>query len=197
MAQIKIFVKQILTWIIHPVVSTRLLISGARNFSIKPQMTINKMKYLKVGNDVHIGRNSRFLFVEEYYGGHYNPGLRIGNHVSIGNRFSALSGANIEIEDDCLIASDVLITSENHGMNPELAASYAKIPLNVAEVKIGKGCWLGEKVSIMPGVVLGARCIVAANSVVTKSFPEACLVGGIPAKIIKRYNYETHQWEKQ
>lgn len=197
MEQIKIFVKQVLTWIVHPVVSTKLLLSGARNFSIKPQMTINITKYLKMGKDVHIGRNSRFLFVEEYYGGHYNPGLRIGNHVSIGNRFSALSGANIEIEDDCLIASDVLITSENHGMNPELSASYAKIPLNVAEVKIGKGCWLGEKVSIMPGVVLGDRCIVAANSVVTKSFPEACLVGGIPAKIIKRYNYATHQWEKQ
>ena len=90
----------------------------------------------------------------------------------------------------------MLITSENHGMNPEQNLNYAKTPLEARTVSIGKGCWIGEKVSIMPGVVLGNRCIVAANAVVTKSVPDYCMVAGMPAKIIKKYNFESHSWEK-
>lgn len=196
MNHIKQFVKQILTFFWHPIATSYLWLDGSRNFVIKPQMSINKLKYLKLGQDIQIGRNSRFLFVEEYCGEVYKPEVKVGNHVSIGNRFSALSAAPIVIEDHCLIASDVLITSENHGTNPELSDSYAKTPLTAASVWIGQGCWLGEKVSIMPGVSLGARCIVASNAVVTKSFPAGSMIGGVPAKLLKKYNYNTHSWEK-
>lgn len=149
-----------------------------------------------MNNNISIGNDARFLFVNEYYGKTYNPKIEIGSNVSIGNRFSALSAAPIIINDNCLIASDVLITSENHGMNPEQNLNYARTPLEARPVSIGKGCWIGEKVSIMPGVVLGDRCIVAANAVVTKSVPDYCMVAGMPAKIIKKYNFESHSWEK-
>ena len=62
--------------------------------------------------------------------------------------------------------------------------------------KIEKGCWIGEKVSILPGVTLGDRCIVAAGSVVTHSFPEKTMIAGIPARAIKKYNEEEHLWKK-
>ena len=48
---------------------------------------------------------------------------------------------------------------------------------------------------IMPGVTLGDRCVVAAGAVVTNSFPEKCLVAGVPARLIKRYNSQTKTWE--
>lgn len=189
-------IKYMLSFLFHPIVATYLFFTGGRKVFIKPRMAINKLKYLSVGSDVQIGSDSRFLFVKEYHGGHYTPQTTIGNHVSIGNRFSALSAAPIVIGDNCLIASDVLITSESHGTDPELTLSYTDLPLNAKKVVIGEGCWLGEKVSVMPGVELGERCIVASNSVVTKSFPKATMIGGIPAKVIKTYNYDTHRWEK-
>lgn len=196
---VKRLIKKIATLIYHPIVSSRLMIAGNRDFCIGPQLTINGVagfKTLKLGKNVNIGRNGRLLFVTEYQGVRYEPGIVIGNNVSIENRFSCLSAAPIRIDDDCIIASDVLITSENHGTNPELSNSYADIPLTVGMVKIGKGCWIGEKVSIMPSVVLGDRCIVAANSVVTKSFPAGSMIAGIPARIIKKYDYSLHQWIK-
>ena len=80
-------------------------------------------------------------------------------------------------------------------MNPELSESYATIPLEAKKVVIENGCWIGEKVSILPGVRIGKRSIVAANAVVTKSIPQYSIVAGIPAKVIKKYNFETHAWE--
>lgn len=54
------------------------------------------------------------------------------------------------------------------------------------DVKIGEKCWIGMNSIILPGVVLGNQTIVAAGSVVTKSFPDGkVVVGGVPAKILK------------
>ncbi|MCV5296683.1 acyltransferase, partial [Escherichia coli] len=50
----------------------------------------------------------------------------------------------------------------------------------------GENCWLGDNVKILSGVVLGSNVVVGANSVVTRSFPANCIIGGIPAKLIKK-----------
>ena len=47
--------------------------------------------------------------------------------------------------------------------------------------------WIGDKVTILPGVTIGEGALVAANSVVTKDVPPFSVVAGSPAKIIKRY----------
>lgn len=193
---VKNIIKNIITIIMHPIVSIKLRINGARNIYIGPRCKINNISKLSVKQNVYIGSDARFLMVDKYHGGIYNPQITIGNGVSIGNRCSFLSASAIYIEDDCLIASDVMITSENHGLNVEDARSYSLTPLEAKEVCIGKGCWLGEKVCIMPGVTLGERTIVAAGAVVTKSFPAYSMIGGIPARLLKTYNFDTHSWER-
>ena len=185
----------IMTVIWHPIISVRLLFKGSRNFVIFPQMTINNIKYLNIGKDFYLGRNSKFLFVNNYRGHSYNPSMQIGNNVSIGNRFSAICAENIMIGDNSLLASDILITSENHGiMNPDEILGYADNPLIAKPVKIGNGCWIGEKATILPGVELGEKCIVAAGAVVTRSFGSYSMIGGVPAKLLKYYDAEKKQW---
>lgn len=196
---IKKFLKTCITFIIHPMISIKLIMDGCIDFYVGPHITINGrsgLRGFRCRNHIYIGSNARFLFVKEYAGRSYTPQIEIGENVCIGNRFSALSAAAIIIEDDCLIASDVMITSENHGLNVEDARSYSLTPLEAKEVCIGKGCWLGEKVCIMPGVTLGERTIVAAGAVVTKSFPAYSMIGGIPARLLKTYNFDTHSWER-
>ncbi len=188
------FIKQCATFLWHPLFSIFLIKRGLKYFTILPQITINNKEKLIIQDNFYLGRNARFLIVSNYKGVQYNPEILIGSNVSIGNRFTALSAAPITIGDDCLLASDILITSENHGMNPETHASYADNPLDAAPVSIGKGCWIGEKVVILPGVTLGERCIVAAGAVVNRSFPPYTLIGGIPARTLKKYDLETHQW---
>lgn len=195
---IKKAIKYILTYIKHPIISIKLVKDGTRNFCIGKNVTINGWNgfgNFYCGNGTYIGNDSRFLFVTEYAGEIYKPEVRIGKDVCIENRFSALSAAPIIIGDNCLFASDIMITSENHGMNPEESSSYSKTKLETDKVVIGDGCWLGEKVCIMPGVTLGERTIVAAGAVVTKSFPAYSLIGGVPAILLKTYNFESHTWE--
>lgn len=58
-------------------------------------------------------------------------------------------------------------------------------------IKIGNHVWIGTNATILKGVVLGDGCIVAAGSVVTKSFPAKSLIGGVPAKLIR----ENVEWK--
>ena len=48
----------------------------------------------------------------------------------------------------------------------------------------------------MSGVTIGKHCVIAAGAIVVKDVPDYCIVGGNPAKILKRYNPTTNQWEK-
>ncbi|MFW2124843.1 acetyltransferase, partial [Acinetobacter ursingii] len=68
--------------------------------------------------------------------------------------------------------------------------------LSVKSVKIQNNVWLGEFVSVLPGVTIGEGTIVGANSVVTKSLPPYVIAVGSPAKPIKFYNFDTRKWEK-
>jgi lipopolysaccharide O-acetyltransferase len=62
-------------------------------------------------------------------------------------------------------------------------------------VKIGPSCFLGYRVAVLPGVSLGAHCVVGAHSVVTRSFPPYSMLAGVPARIIRRFNPSNNVWE--
>ena len=122
--------------------------------------------------------------------------LILGNNCYIGFNFSALCGENITIGNEVLIASNVFISSENHGMNPESQMPYMDQPLECKPVTIDDGTWIDEKVCILSGVTIGKKCIIGAGAVVNKSIPDYSIAAGVPAKVIKKYNYKTHSWEK-
>lgn len=63
-------------------------------------------------------------------------------------------------------------------------------------VIISDGTWIGTNAVIVGNVKIGKNCVIGANSVVTKDIPDYCIAAGIPARIIKRYNIETHSWER-
>lgn len=124
------------------------------------------------------------------------PKINIGSHCYLGYHLSILAGADVTIDDWVLMASDILITTESHGMNPESEIAYMNQPLVVAPVHIKAGCWIGEKVMIMPGVTIGKKSIIGAGSIVTKDIPDYSIAVGNPAKVIKKYSFESHQWIK-
>lgn len=85
----------------------------------------------------------------------------------------------LEIGDYTIIAPNVGIITANHDLhNPAVHQP--------STVEIGRYCWIGMNAVVLPGVVLGDHTIVAAGSVVTKSFSDGyCVIAGNPAKVIK------------
>lgn len=159
-----------------------------------PNISDETSKNIFIGNNTTILPNSRIqLFPDR---GNRNARIIIGNGCFITYNVTLLGGDDITIEDNVLIASNVLITSENHSIDPESDIPYMNQPLITAPVVIGEGSWLGEKAIILPGVTIGKKCVIGAGSVVTKSVPDYCIAAGNPAKIIKKYNFNNHQWER-
>jgi acetyltransferase-like isoleucine patch superfamily enzyme len=89
--------------------------------------------------------------------------------------------ANIYIGKGSYIGPNVgLITANHDPQNPDAH-------LEGKDIVLGERCWIGMNSVILPGVILGDNTVVAAGAVVTKSFEEGhCIVGGVPAKIIKK-----------
>ena len=155
---------------------------------------ITEHENISIGKNTTILGNSRIQIYNALTG--KEAKIAIGSNCYLCFHLTILAGGSINIGDDVLIASNVLITSENHGMNPESKIPYMNQPLECKDVSIGDGTWVGEKVSILPGVSIGKKCVIATNAVVTKTIPDYSMAAGIPAKVIKRWNFEKHKWEK-
>lgn len=137
---------------------------------------------LSIGDNVNIGSFSQVVISTTFYD--LGKFIKIGSNVGIGE-FSYLGGAGgLEIGDDTIIGQYFSAHPENH--------NYENDDLPIRQqgttrkgIKIGSNCWIGAKVTILDGVEIGDNCVVAAGAVITKSFPNDVVIGGIPAKVIK------------
>jgi maltose O-acetyltransferase len=107
----------------------------------------------------------------------------IGDNVSIapGVYLGASSQGRITIGDRCAIAQGTRIVTPTH--DPDVLP-VSKVGIN-RSVSIGHDVWIGAAAIILPGVTVHDGAIVAAGAVVTKDVPPDCLVGGVPARLIK------------
>lgn len=109
----------------------------------------------------------------------------LNNFQSPGTYFQNFKG-KITLGKGCYIAPNVGIITVNHDLNNLREHTFAE------NVELGSGCWVGMNSVILPGVILGDKTIVAAGSVVSKSFPQGhVVIGGTPAKIIKKLHIKS------
>ena len=162
---------------------------------VKP-VQIQKSEYCSFGRNVRIKAYSRIDCYDNFANIKLSPDLYFDDGVIVGYRCSFLVADTIRIGKNTILASDILVTTENHGIDPENDIPYHAQPLSVSPISIGEGCWIGEKVTILPGVKIGDKCIIATGAVVNKDIPDYSIAGGVPARVLKRYNFGTHTWEK-
>jgi acetyltransferase-like isoleucine patch superfamily enzyme len=159
-----------------------------------PYRIWNKSK-IEIGDEVFIAENSFFSVSKDFNGQKFNPEVKIGNNVRIGGNFILGCINKVVIEDNVIFADRVFVSDHVH--------EYANVkkpvifqPLNsVGEVHIRSGSFIGVNSVIMPGVTIGKNSVVGASSVVTKSVPDYSVVAGVPAKVIKRYDFKTKRWK--
>jgi acetyltransferase-like isoleucine patch superfamily enzyme len=171
------------------------LIFGKYSFksTINIPLKIDGGKNILIGEDVFIGY--RVWLSALSYTGSDECQLIIEDGVIIGHFNHIVATRGIKIEKNALLASRVYISDNQHDYsNPNIPIKNQRI-IQKNNVVIGTGCWIGENVSII-GASIGKNSVIGANSVVTKSIPDYCIAVGIPARIIKRYNFETKTWER-
>lgn len=110
-----------------------------------------------------------------------------GKNIHFGKRVFINSGCKFQdqggiyIGDDVLVGHNCMIATLNHLEDPERRADMVAAP-----VRIGNKVWIGANVTILPGVTIGDGAILAAGVVVTKDVEPRTIVGGVPARMLKR-----------
>jgi len=123
----------------------------------------------------------------------------LGENVQANYRLHIGACASVTIGSGTLFGSDCLVMDHSHGSyGPDIHSSPETPPqkrdLFSKPISIGKNCWFGDRVAILPGVTIGDGVVVGVGSVVTTNLPSNVVAVGSPARIVKRYDIETKSW---
>ena len=178
-------------------IRTKLLFKDAR--LIRFPFDIRGRKYIKVMQGFTTGRGCR---IEAYPHDSKSIVIKIGENFQMNDYVHITGVSSVEIGNNVLLASKVYISDSSHGSyqgdeNDSHPDSIPKDrPLFCKKILIKDNVWLGEHVSVLPGVTIGRGSIIGANSVVAKDIPEHCIAVGCPAHVIKRYSFDLNRWER-
>jgi len=125
--------------------------------------------------------------------------IEIGKNVMAYHNLHIGAVNSVVIGDRVLIASGVYISDHHHGSySGEQQSSPLdppiERPLFASHVRIGNDVWIGEKVSILPGVSVGNGVIIGAGAIVNKDLPDYVVAVGVPAKVVKRFDFTKGIW---
>ncbi|WP_343530396.1 DapH/DapD/GlmU-related protein [Pedobacter sp.] len=177
-------------------IRTRFIFENAR--IIRFPIDIRGKKFIKVSKGFTTGVGCRI----EAYPENNQTTLFFGENFQMNDYVHITAMKKVHIGNNVLIASKVYISDCSHGSyagnqddsNPNSIPKDR--PLYSKSVIIEDNVWIGEFVSILPGVTIGKGTIIGANSVVSKSLPENVIAVGSPAKAIKQFDFEIQQWVK-
>lgn len=134
-----------------------------------------------IGSYSSLGRNSRIECTGTLTS--IGVGVTIGERTSFGQDCFFGAAGGIEIGSDVIAGQNVRFHSENHKFDrPDMPIRTQGVTHK--GIKVGSNCWIGAGVVFLDGAQIGDGCVVAANAVVTKSFPENSIIGGVPARLI-------------
>jgi len=185
-------------------------IFGKKGVKVYSHVEIPNVSPLSVGENVTIFSNVRFQCSEESpiqisdnvqvydhsviqsLGG----GISIGKNVIIGEYTTIQAQSNVTIEDDVLLASKIQIITNAHMYDDiDIPIKYQRNQSKPVLIK--KGAWIGINCTILSGVTIGKNSVVGAGSIVNRDVPDYCVVAGIPARTIKKFNKRTNNWENE
>ena len=158
------------------------------------------VRALKIGgaSNIKIGANVVIQYKTWLAAQPINEGeqccLEIGDGTNIGHFNHIYATRSIRIGKNVLTADRVYISDNLHSYE-NINLPILKQPIKqISTVEVGDGSWIGEGACII-GAKIGRGCVIGSNAVVTKDIPDYSVAVGIPAKVIKKYNFNTNVWE--
>jgi acetyltransferase-like isoleucine patch superfamily enzyme len=155
----------------------------------------NKIKrWVKVNEiNVHFARKSlgscgKALYIHGTYRG-FGKNVHVGDHCSFNDNIFINGSGEVRIGSYFHSGVNLTIICSNHNYDTADAIPYDKVRIH-KPVIIKDFVWVGNNVTIIPGITIGEGAIVAAGAVVVKNVPDFAIVGGNPAKVIKYRDIE-------
>lgn len=160
--------------------------------------------YMRGRRHIHIGRNFTTgvgLRLDAFPSqSHHGNCIVIGDNTQFNDYVHVGAVKSVTIGNGVLVASKVFITDHNHGCykgsgdqdSPDTPPIMRR--LDSSPVVIEDNVWIGELVTILPGVRIGRGSVIGSMSVVTQDIPADCIAVGAPAHVIKKYDRAKQQW---
>lgn len=183
----RFYYKKFLKWDIG-MIMTPVYIRGASNITI--------------GNNFNCRSNLWIEAVTEFGNQKFHPRIIIGNNFGASDFLHIAATNLVNIGNNVLVGSKVLITDHLHGQyqsefssSPEESPHHRRLSTEHT-VTIEDNVLVGDNVCILPGVRIGFGAVIGANSVVTSDIPARTIVAGVPAKVLKKYCALQKKWVK-
>ena len=185
--------------LVRGVVRLRRLISIGSHVSLRGKATLNLASGVTIGDfcvldavgreGLNIGERTsvgRFGIIKVSGTlSQIGKGIVIGKDVGIGD-FCHIGGAGgVTIGDDTIVGSYFSVHPENH-LFSDKSQLIRHQGVSHQGIVIGRNCWIGAKVTVLDGANVGDGCVIAAGAVVKGQFPDGCVIGGVPARILKK-----------
>ena len=183
-----VFIYSIVTFIYYRMI--RGIYLGKDSVIRFPSSVKNPARKIRIGT-CFIGKNSR-ISSYSYSGKKYGK-IDIGDNFCAQMDFmvSSLEGGVVEIGNNVLCGSRVSIVNNNH----RVFENCDGVLFDYGNIKIGDNVWLGEGVTVCKDVTIGDNVIIGAGAVVTKDIPSDTIAVGVPARVIKKYNFAKKEYD--
>lgn len=158
-------------------------------------------RFIKMHGPVSVGRYAWIEVVSDGTDRQDVPVITFGGGFYASERLHISAINCIQLGDNCLFGSGVYISDHNHGSYKGFQHSSPNEPpihrelVSHGPVIISSNVWIGDNVVILGPAQIGYGVVIGANSVVTRNIPDNVIVAGCPARIIKKFNHRTNQWE--
>lgn len=151
--------------------------NATRPLEYEKRMTLLKDMFAEIGDGCYIEPP-----LHANWGGHH---VHFGNYVYANFNLTLVDDTHIYVGDQTMFGPNVTIATAGHPILPELRAKGYQYN---APVHIGKNCWIGAGVIIVPGITIGDNVVIGAGSIITKNLPDNVIAVGNPCKILREVN---------
>lgn len=169
-----------------------------KNSFVHHTCSIGDLRHISIGEGVNIAKDC--IINCNAGNGTGKPGapkIEIGDGATISERAVLFAEKKISLGKNVVVSHNAYIADHSHRYSDISKPIKCQGSDKIKEVHVGENTWIGINACIMPGCSIGKNCVVGANSVVTHSFPDYCVISGIPARIIKKYDLQKKCWAMQ
>ena len=117
--------------------------------------------------------------------------VHFGHHIYANFNLTLVDDTHIYIGDYTMLGPNVVIATAGHPILPELREKAYQYN---ASVHIGRNCWLGAGVIVLPGITIGDQVVIGAGSVVTKDIPSNTVAVGNPCRVLRQVNEHDREY---